>query len=237
MRSSSARTQGHTWQEIGDVLGTSRQAAFQRFGRPVDPRTGEEHGQGPPGAAEKCGRCCSPTWWRGRWTEVRRDFDERMAAAAEHRGDHRGVDAGASARSAPTSGWASRSRCGSASTPWSTCRCTARRASSPAAWPSTATARSPACSSSRLTERPTEEDTVRRLMLVFVLLALRRAVGPRGSGHQSNRTTTRAGCWTISQRLPVDRARTARAHRRLDSRRDRRRGAGSTTLLAERSAS
>lgn len=27
-----ARDQGHTWQEIGDLLGTSRQAAFQRFG-------------------------------------------------------------------------------------------------------------------------------------------------------------------------------------------------------------
>lgn len=28
-----ARAVGHTWQEIGDVLGTSRQAAYQRFGR------------------------------------------------------------------------------------------------------------------------------------------------------------------------------------------------------------
>lgn len=27
-----ARRKGHTWQEIGDVLGTTRQAAFQRFG-------------------------------------------------------------------------------------------------------------------------------------------------------------------------------------------------------------
>ena len=26
-----ARQEGHTWNEIGDVLGTSRQAAFQRF--------------------------------------------------------------------------------------------------------------------------------------------------------------------------------------------------------------
>ncbi len=34
------RTGGHTWQEIGEVLGTTRQAAFQRFGRPLDPRTG-----------------------------------------------------------------------------------------------------------------------------------------------------------------------------------------------------
>lgn len=35
-----ARAAGRTWQEIGDLLGTTRQAAFQRFGRPIDPRTG-----------------------------------------------------------------------------------------------------------------------------------------------------------------------------------------------------
>ena len=35
-----ARASGATWQAIGDVLGTSRQAAFQRFGHPIDPRTG-----------------------------------------------------------------------------------------------------------------------------------------------------------------------------------------------------
>jgi hypothetical protein len=36
-----ARDAGHTWQEIGDLLGVTRQAAFQRFGKPFDPRTGE----------------------------------------------------------------------------------------------------------------------------------------------------------------------------------------------------
>lgn len=36
-----ARDAGCTWQDIGDVLGVSRQAAFQRFGKPIDPRTGE----------------------------------------------------------------------------------------------------------------------------------------------------------------------------------------------------
>jgi hypothetical protein len=36
-----ARDAGHTWQEVGDLLGVTRQAAFQRFGKPVDPRTGE----------------------------------------------------------------------------------------------------------------------------------------------------------------------------------------------------
>ena len=38
-----AREAGHTWQELGDTLNTTRQAAFQRFGRSagaVDPRTG-----------------------------------------------------------------------------------------------------------------------------------------------------------------------------------------------------
>ena len=35
-----ARDAGHTWAEIGQQLGTSRQGAFQRFGRPPDPRTG-----------------------------------------------------------------------------------------------------------------------------------------------------------------------------------------------------
>jgi hypothetical protein len=35
------RDAGHTWQEIGDLLGVTRQAAFQRFGKPIDPWTGE----------------------------------------------------------------------------------------------------------------------------------------------------------------------------------------------------
>ena len=35
------RDAGHTWQEIGELLGVTRQAAFQRFGKPIDPRTGE----------------------------------------------------------------------------------------------------------------------------------------------------------------------------------------------------
>ncbi|MFI2101668.1 hypothetical protein ACH436_00095 [Isoptericola sp. NPDC019693] len=37
-----ARAQGHTWAEIGAEMGMSRQAAFKRFGRPTDPRSGEE---------------------------------------------------------------------------------------------------------------------------------------------------------------------------------------------------
>ncbi|KQB86000.1 hypothetical protein [Corynebacterium lowii] len=36
-----ARAQGHSWAEIGTALGVSRQAAFKRFGKPVNPYTGE----------------------------------------------------------------------------------------------------------------------------------------------------------------------------------------------------
>lgn len=35
-----ARRDGRTWAEIGEALGISRQAAFKRFGEPVDPSTG-----------------------------------------------------------------------------------------------------------------------------------------------------------------------------------------------------
>jgi hypothetical protein len=35
-----ARAAGQSWSRIGEVLGTTRQAAFQRFGREADPRTG-----------------------------------------------------------------------------------------------------------------------------------------------------------------------------------------------------
>ena len=37
----SARAQGRSWNEIGTLLGMSRQAAFKRFGRPADPRNGD----------------------------------------------------------------------------------------------------------------------------------------------------------------------------------------------------
>ncbi len=37
-----AHADGASWAAIGAVLGISRQAAFKRFGRPRDPRTGDE---------------------------------------------------------------------------------------------------------------------------------------------------------------------------------------------------
>lgn len=36
-----ARASGMTWQAIGEALGVTRQAAFQRYGRPTDPTTGQ----------------------------------------------------------------------------------------------------------------------------------------------------------------------------------------------------
>lgn len=69
-----ARDAGHTWQEIGEILGTSRQAAFQRFGRPVEPRT-----EATAGAVERAVTVLADLV-AGRWDDVRRDFDEPMLA-------------------------------------------------------------------------------------------------------------------------------------------------------------
>jgi hypothetical protein len=73
-----ARAAGHSWKEIGDVLDTSRQAAFQRFGRPVDPRTGEPMNRIVlPGAEDRAveifGHLAA-----GRWEAAGADFGERM---------------------------------------------------------------------------------------------------------------------------------------------------------------
>jgi hypothetical protein len=76
-----ARDGGHTWAEVGEVLGTTRQAAFQRFGRPVDPRTGEPMSVSMlPGAAEKA-VAIFVSLSEGDWEAVRRDFDARVAQA------------------------------------------------------------------------------------------------------------------------------------------------------------
>lgn len=74
-----ARTSGNTWQEIGDVLGISRQAAFQRFGRPTDPRTGEPMDTTPfPGASER-GAAVFARLTAGDWHTVYANFDDTMA--------------------------------------------------------------------------------------------------------------------------------------------------------------
>jgi hypothetical protein len=74
-----ARDGGSTWSEIGDVLGTTRQAAFQRFGRPVDPRTGEPmRASIVPGSAEKA-VAIFVALAEGDWEAARRDFDAKVA--------------------------------------------------------------------------------------------------------------------------------------------------------------
>ena len=75
-----ARAAGVSWTEIGDVLGMSRQAAFQRFGHPVDPRTGEAMSRDVP--ADAADRAVTIFVWHdeGRWEEILAELDERMHA-------------------------------------------------------------------------------------------------------------------------------------------------------------
>ena len=78
-----ARAAGHSWREIGDVLDTTRQAAFQRFGRPVDPRTNRPmNRQTLPGAEERAIEIFGCII-EGRWEDARRDFDARMLEAVD----------------------------------------------------------------------------------------------------------------------------------------------------------
>jgi hypothetical protein len=74
-----ARQAGHTWAELGDLLGTTRQAAFQRFGRPIDPRTGVPMAEEIlPGAAEVAAKLDAPGL-AAVWAQV-------IGAAGEHLG-------------------------------------------------------------------------------------------------------------------------------------------------------
>jgi hypothetical protein len=78
-----ARSAGQSWRGIGDVLGTTRQAAFQRFGRPVDPRTGEPMRRAVrPGATDQA-LAVVASLAAGRWEEARRDFGARMLASLD----------------------------------------------------------------------------------------------------------------------------------------------------------
>jgi hypothetical protein len=73
-----ARAAGQSWRDIGDVLGTSRQAAFQRFGHPVDPSTGEPMTRTvSPDAAERATAFLG-RFTACRWDEVLADFDAVM---------------------------------------------------------------------------------------------------------------------------------------------------------------
>jgi hypothetical protein len=78
-----ARAAGHSWREIGDVLGTTRQAAFQRFGHPVDPRTGAPMTTTvPPGTADRA-VAIFVAITEGRWEDARRDFSAKMSQALD----------------------------------------------------------------------------------------------------------------------------------------------------------
>ncbi|MGH3534657.1 MAG: DUF3887 domain-containing protein [Pseudonocardiaceae bacterium] len=76
------RDAGHTWQEIGDVLGVTRQAAFQRFGKPLDPRTGEPMDKTVrmADAAERALRIVTNVL-EGRMDEARQSFNAQVLAA------------------------------------------------------------------------------------------------------------------------------------------------------------
>ena len=75
-----ARAAGVSWSEIGDLLGRSGQTAFQRFGHPVDPRTGEAMSRDVP--ADAADRAVTIFVWHdeGRWEEILAELDERMHA-------------------------------------------------------------------------------------------------------------------------------------------------------------
>src|SRR5271170_8016560 len=78
-----ARAAGHSWREIGDVLGTTRQAAFQRFGHPVDPRTGVPMSTPiAPGTTDRAVTIVA-CLAEGRWEEARRDFNAKISQALD----------------------------------------------------------------------------------------------------------------------------------------------------------
>ena len=73
-----ARTAGRSWREIGDVLDTTRQAAFQRFGRPVDPRTGKPMLRAVPRGTADRAIDLFANIIGGRWEAATRDFTPQM---------------------------------------------------------------------------------------------------------------------------------------------------------------
>jgi hypothetical protein len=73
-----ARDAGRTWQEIGEVLGVSRQAAFQRYGKPIDPRTGEAMNTKALPGADELAKTVIDDLAHARWAEVSARFDAKM---------------------------------------------------------------------------------------------------------------------------------------------------------------
>lgn len=73
-----AREAGHTWQEIGEVFGVSRQAVFQRYGKPVDLRTGEAMNTSALPGADELARTVIGDLSYARWADVSARFDATM---------------------------------------------------------------------------------------------------------------------------------------------------------------
>jgi hypothetical protein len=78
-----AHASGHTWQEIGDPLGISPQAAFQRFGRPDGPAAGEPTTREPaaPLITDAADRAITvlADWFEGNYDAVAATFDATLA--------------------------------------------------------------------------------------------------------------------------------------------------------------
>lgn len=73
-----ARQEGATWQVIGDALGVSRQAAFQRYGRPTDPRTGAPMTSPPLPEAAQLAIAVIDDLISGQWSRIAEQFDPTM---------------------------------------------------------------------------------------------------------------------------------------------------------------
>lgn len=76
-----ARAGGHTWAEIGDVLHTSRQAAFQRFGGGRAPVAGDGGAAVAVEGAEEHAVRVLQAFLDGRFDDARATFNERMLEA------------------------------------------------------------------------------------------------------------------------------------------------------------
>lgn len=77
----SARADGATWQTIGSALGVTRQAAFQRYGKPLDPRTGEPMNTAPLPHAPALARTVLDDLAAASWDTVAARFDPAMTEA------------------------------------------------------------------------------------------------------------------------------------------------------------
>lgn len=73
-----ARAAGRTWQDIGDALGVTRQAAFQKYGKPIDPRSGGVMNSSPLPQATELARAVIDDHARGRWADITARFDDTM---------------------------------------------------------------------------------------------------------------------------------------------------------------